>query len=136
MQRIKVLVVDDSLTIRAMIETLLENDEDFDVVGHARNADEAFSLIEREDPDVITLDVAMPGMNGMEILDKIMREEPRPVIMLSSLMREGDIMVDTALERGALACFNKNRIIQEAPQLIAIIKQVAVRRPDMKPRKG
>ena len=64
MERIKILVVDDSLTIRAMIETLLDQDDDLIVVGVARNAEEAFAFIAEHDPDVVTLDVAMPGWTG------------------------------------------------------------------------
>ena len=128
MERIKILVVDDSLTIRAMIETLLDQDDDLIVVGVARNAEEAFAFIAEHDPDVVTLDVAMPGMDGMDLLRKIMADEPRPVIMLSSLMREGDPLMEAALAAGAKACFNKSRVLQEAPRLLEIIKQVAVRR--------
>lgn len=125
MDYIKILVVDDSLTIRAMIESILERDKSLHIVGIARNADEAFQMIADRDPHVITLDVAMPGKNGMEMLDEIMAKDPRPVIMLSSLMREGDIMVQTALEHGAEACFNKSRIVGDAAKLINLIKAVA-----------
>ena len=86
---IRIVVVDDSLTIRAMIETLLERDCRFDVVGIARNGEEAIDLIRMEKPDVVTLDVAMPGRDGLSILDEIMDIDPCPVIMLSSLMRDG-----------------------------------------------
>lgn len=132
MEITKVLVVDDSVTIRAMIETLLERDEELRVVGIARNADEAFDLITATDPDVITLDIAMPGQNGMEILDHIMTNDPRPVIMLSSLLRDGDALIDTALSRGAMACFNKSRIVQDANRLISTIKEVATKREEMR----
>lgn len=132
MEIIRVLVVDDSVTIRAMIETLLERDEDLRVVGIARNADEALDLIAATDPDVITLDIAMPGRNGMEILDHIMANDPRPVIMLSSLLREGDPLIDTALSHGAKACFNKTKIVQEANRLIVTIKEVAAEWAEMR----
>lgn len=122
---LRVLVVDDSVTIRAMIETLLEKDEDLRVVGIARNADEALELIAETEPDVITLDIAMPGRNGMELLGEIMTNSPRPVVMLSSLLRDGDIMVDAALRRGAMGCFNKSKVVEDSGRLIAMIKQVA-----------
>jgi chemotaxis response regulator CheB len=129
---IKLLIVDDSVTIRAMIETLLEKDPEINIVGIASNADEAFELIEAHDPHVVTLDIAMPGKDGMTILDEIMATDPRPVIMLSSLMREGDAMVDDALVRGALACFNKTKVVQDIPVLIEMIKTAAPERKKMR----
>lgn len=124
MQCTKILVVDDSVTIRAMIETLLERDGKLAIVGIARNAEEAFDLISTTDPDVVTLDVAMPGKDGMAILDEIMQSTPRPVIMLSSLMREGAGIANDAMDRGAAACFNKSLIVREANRLIKLIKDV------------
>lgn len=123
-----ILVVDDSVTIRAMLEVLLERDPSLRIVGIAGNAEETFSLIKKTDPDVVTLDVAMPGMDGMNVLDRIMKKEPRPVIMLSSLMREGSALRVEAMERGAAGCFNKSRIVTEADELIQTIKDVAYQR--------
>lgn len=122
---IRIVVVDDSLTIRAMIETLLERDCRFEVVGIARDGEEAIDLIAREKPDVVTLDVAMPGKDGLTILDEIMAMEPCPVIMLSSLMRDGAPLMAEALDRGAAACFNKAMIAREAARFIGLIKDVA-----------
>ncbi len=123
-----ILVVDDSVTIRAMLEVLLERDRSLRIVGIAGNAEETFALIRETDPDVITLDVAMPGMDGMAVLEQIMKKEPRPVIMLSSLMREGSKLRLEAAERGAAACFNKSRMVQYADELIQMIKDVAYQR--------
>lgn len=129
---VRIVVVDDSLTIRAMIETLLETDKALRVVGIARNAAEAMDLIDDYDPDVVTLDIAMPGRSGMDLLDDIMARKKRPVIMLSSLLREGDPLIEQAMARGAAACFNKSRIVQDAGALIALIKRVAAPpAPDM-----
>jgi two-component system chemotaxis response regulator CheB len=124
-KRIRIVVVDDSLTIRAMIETLLERDCRFEVAGIARNGEEAIDLINLERPDVVTLDVAMPGKDGMTILDEIMDIAPCPVIMLSSLMRDGAPIMAEALERGAAACFNKAMIARDAARFIALVKDVA-----------
>ena len=124
-QPIRIVVVDDSLTIRAMIETLLERDCRFEVVGIARDGEEAIDLVRLHRPDVVTLDVAMPGKDGLTILDEVMAIAPCPVIMLSSLMRDGAPIMAEALERGAAACFNKAMIAQEASRFIALIKQVA-----------
>jgi two-component system chemotaxis response regulator CheB len=129
MKRTRILVVDDSVTIRAMIETILERESQMAVVGVARNADEAFALIRDTDPDVITLDIAMPGMDGMTMLDEIMHsEKPRNVIMLSSLLREGTAAEADALEHGAAACFNKAQIVREAGRLVKLIGEVAKRK--------
>lgn len=123
-----ILVVDDSVTIRAMLEVLLERDPSVRVVGIASNAQETFDLIKETDPDVITLDVAMPDTDGITILERIMKREPRPVIMLSSLMREGSDLRVVATEKGAAACFNKSRMVAQADELLALIKEVAFQR--------
>ena len=82
-------------------------------------------MIRLEKPDVVTLDIAMPGKDGMAILDEIMDMDPCPVIMLSSLMREGAPIVAEAMDRGAAACFNKAMIVREATRFITLIKAVA-----------
>lgn len=123
-----ILVVDDSVTIRAMLEVLLERDPSLRVVGIAGDAEETFRLIKETDPDVVTLDIAMPGMDGMDVLDRIMKKEPRPVIMLSSLMREGSDLRVEATRRGAAGCFNKSRMVQQADELLQMIKDVAFQR--------
>ena len=125
MKPIRIVVVDDSLTIRAMIETLLERDRRVEVIGIARNGEEAIAMIRAEKPDVVTLDIAMPGKDGLMILDEIMDMEPCPVIMLSSLMREGAPIVAEAMGRGAAACFNKAMIVREARRFVGLIKEVA-----------
>ncbi|WP_235523610.1 response regulator [Sphingobium sp. Leaf26] len=124
MKPVRIVVVDDSLTIRAMIETLLERDRRIEVIGIARNGEEAIDMIRLEKPDVVTLDIAMPGKDGLMILDEIMDMEPCPVIMLSSLMREGAPIVAEAMDRGAAACFNKAMIVREATRFIGLIRDL------------
>lgn len=124
MKPVRIVVVDDSLTIRAMIETLLERDRRVEVVGIARDGAEALEMIRLEKPDVVTLDIAMPGKDGMAILDEIMEIEPCPVIMLSSLMRDGAPIVAEAMHRGAAACFNKAMIAREAARFITLVREV------------
>lgn len=125
MKPIRIVVVDDSLTIRAMIETLLERDRRVEVVGIASNGDEAIAMIRLEKPDVVTLDIAMPGRDGLRVLDEIMDMDPCPVIMLSSLMRDGAPIVAEAMDRGAAACFNKAMIVREATRFVTLIQSVA-----------
>jgi len=82
MKPIRVLVVDDSATMRSLIREMLLRDPAIEVAGEAGDALEARTAIKALNPDVITLDVEMPKMNGLEFLDKIMRLRPAPVIMV------------------------------------------------------
>jgi two-component system, chemotaxis family, protein-glutamate methylesterase/glutaminase len=99
---IRVLVVDDSSFMRRLIRDLVESDPQFQIVGEASNGQEAVEKNRELHPDVITLDVEMPIMNGMEALHKIMVENPVPVIMLSSLTKDGTFMTIQALTLGAI----------------------------------
>jgi len=125
MKPVRIVVVDDSLTIRAMIETLFERDRRIEIVGVARDGDEAMEMIRQEKPDVVTLDIAMPGRDGMAILDDIMAVDPCPVIMLSTLLRDGAPITVEAMDRGAAACFNKAMIVREARRFTSLIREVA-----------
>lgn len=107
MAAIKVLVVDDSLTMRALFSSALERSKEIVVVGAAGNADEAREMIEQLRPEVVTLDVEMPGMNGIDFLAEIMETKPMPVIMLSTLTHKGGDVSLRALEIGAVDCFPK-----------------------------
>ncbi|MCK9912769.1 response regulator, partial [Microbacteriaceae bacterium K1510] len=80
----RVLVVDDSATMRGLIALALRRDPEIEVVGTASNPLTARDAIKAHNPDVITLDVEMPGMNGLDFLEKIVRLRPTPVIMVSN----------------------------------------------------
>ncbi|MCI4663434.1 MAG: chemotaxis response regulator protein-glutamate methylesterase [Neomegalonema sp.] len=99
---VRVVVVDDSVLMRTMLRSALEVDGDIDVAGSAAEPYAARDMIKRVNPDVVTLDVEMPGMNGLEFLDKIMRLRPMPVVMVSSLTSAGADATLTALEFGAV----------------------------------
>jgi two-component system chemotaxis response regulator CheB len=105
---IRVLVVDDSATMRGLIQAVLSRDPAIEVVGQAADAREARQAIKALDPDVVTLDVEMPDMNGIEFLEKIMRLRPMPVIMVSSLTGRGAETALQALEIGAVDCIGKS----------------------------
>lgn len=107
MQTVKVLVVDDSAAMRALFCDILEKAKGVEVVGAARGADEARDMIKSLRPDVLTLDVEMPGMSGMEFLTEVMEERPMPVVMLSSVTQSGTGTAQKALDLGAFACFPK-----------------------------
>ena len=87
---IRVLVADDSAFMRTAITRMVESDSGLAVCGTAQTGLEALEKVTALDPDVITLDVEMPGLNGLETLKRIMASRPRPVIMVSSLTEQGD----------------------------------------------
>lgn len=104
---IKTLVVDDSRTMRALLSSQLSAEDDIEVIGAASDAAEARIMIRELDPDVITLDIEMPGMNGLDFLEKIMTLRPKPVIVVSSLTAKGTDATVRALELGAFECYSK-----------------------------
>src|SRR3546814_18279360 len=108
MKRTRILVVDDSVTIRAMIENVLERDGRMDIVGIASNAERAEHLIAITDPDVITLDIKMPDMDGLQLLDRIMARKRPPIIILSRLPILGGRVQAECMNPGADACFHKS----------------------------
>lgn len=101
MNPIKVLVVDDSAFMRALIKDLLSNNKRIKVIGTARNGLDALDKIKKLNPDVVTLDVEMPVMDGIDALKKIMSESPLPVIMVSSTTTEGAKNTILAMQYGA-----------------------------------
>ena len=107
MSPVRVLVVDDSATMRGLIGATLRRDPDIEVVGYAADPNEARAAIKALNPDVITLDIEMPNMNGLEFLEKVMRLRPMPVVMLSTLTLAGADATLRALELGAVDCIAK-----------------------------
>ena len=102
-----VLVVDDSATMRGLIAAALRRDPEIEVLGFANDPIEAREQIKKLNPDVVTLDVEMPHMNGLEFLEKIMRLRPMPVVMVSTLTQAGAEVTIAALELGAVECIGK-----------------------------
>lgn len=101
-RKIKVLVVDDSALMRKLISRILESDPDIQVVDTAPDGSFALRKIPQTNPDVITLDVEMSGMDGVTALERIMTESPLPVVMISSLTQEGTDITLKCLELGAI----------------------------------
>ncbi|MFN3690048.1 MAG: chemotaxis response regulator protein-glutamate methylesterase [Fimbriimonadales bacterium] len=102
MSKIRVLVVDDSLFMRRMLSDLLAQDSGIEVVGTARDGQQGLELARALKPDVITLDVEMPVMDGVAMLQRLMAEQPTPVVMVSSLTRAGAEVTLRCLELGAV----------------------------------
>jgi two-component system chemotaxis response regulator CheB len=107
MKPVRVLVVDDSASMRGLICATLSRDPSITVVGQAADPLQAREAIKLLNPDVMTLDVEMPRMNGLEFLDKVMRLRPFPVIMVSSLTERGAGITISAMEIGAIDCIAK-----------------------------
>ncbi len=106
---IKVLVVDDSALMRALLTEIINGAPDLEVVGAAPDPMVAREMIKSLNPDVLTLDVEMPRMDGLEFLDRLMRLRPMPVIMISSLTAAGSEVTLKALELGAVDFLPKPR---------------------------
>ncbi|QXM06189.1 chemotaxis-specific protein-glutamate methyltransferase CheB [Crassaminicella indica] len=105
---IKVLVVDDSPTIQALIKHILNSDKDIHVMGVANNGEEAIQFIEQNKPDVITMDISMPIMDGFEATRRIMETNPIPIIVITGLFNSQDIdRTFQAMEAGAVSVIEK-----------------------------
>jgi len=126
---IKVFVVDDSAFMRRMITAMLEEDPQIRVVGYAREGKEALEKIQRLKPDVVTLDVEMPGLGGIETLKALMDIQPLPVVMLSAVTTAGAQITLRALELGAVDFVPKPEkrgdIVLLAQELRAKVKMAA-----------
>lgn len=109
-QKIRVLIVDDSAVVRQTMEDILSSDPLIEVMGSASDPFVAAGKIKEEIPDVITLDVEMPRMDGLTFLQKIMRQHPIPVVMCSSLTEKGSETTFKALEYGAVEIIQKPRM--------------------------
>ncbi len=117
---IRVLIVDDTRTIRMWIRSLLARDPRIVVVGEASDPYEARDLIKALQPDVLTLDVEMPRMNGFVFLEKIMRLRPMPVVMISTRTAEQSDGAVRALSLGALDCIDLKRLQRGDPRIADI----------------
>ncbi|MBK9326111.1 MAG: chemotaxis response regulator protein-glutamate methylesterase [Hydrogenophilales bacterium] len=110
MSKIKVLIIDDSALIRSVMKEIINAQADMEVVAQAPDPVAARDLIKQVNPDVLTLDVEMPRMNGLEFLEKLMRLRPMPVVMVSSHTEQGNEVTLKALELGAVDFITKPRL--------------------------
>lgn len=110
MNRIKVLIVDDSAIVRQKLEEILSGDPELEVIGTAQNPYIAVQKMEEIAPDVITLDIEMPGMDGLTFLQKIMEQHPLPVVICSSMADENSDNYLRALSLGAKEVIHKPKL--------------------------
>lgn len=118
-----VLVIDDSLTVRAIIEQLLEGEKDLRVVGSADSVVAAREMIDKFMPSVITLDLAMPGIDGFAFLDELAKHPHAPVLVVSSQTTWGSDAEAEAIARGAKACFDKAQLVRHGQSFVALLRK-------------
>ena len=132
MKKIKVLIVDDSAIVRTALVEIFSSDPEIEVLGTASDPYIAAKKIQQEVPDVISLDIEMPRMDGLTFLQKIMAQHPIPVVVISSLTEKGTQSAIKALEYGAVEImlkpqFNSRQTIEESKiKLCDIIKAAAL----------
>jgi len=119
MSVITVLIVDDSLTIRAMLEEILGREPGFRLIGSAADAESALRMIAEHRPDVTTIDIAMPGADGLSLLDDVHLRTH--AVMLTS--QSGS--APDSFDRGALGFFDKSRIVSDAKKLVKLVRTAA-----------
>lgn len=138
-RRVRVLIVDDSALIRKLLADLLRSAPEVEVVGFARDGEEAIAEAVRLRPEVVTLDVNMPGRSGLEILPELLAAHPVAVLMVSALTQEGADVTLAALERGAIDFLPKpdrnqlSQLREARDQLVAKVLAAAQARPSRRP---
>ncbi len=129
--RSKVLIVDDSALMRQLLTEILGSDPDLEVIGAAGDPFIAREKIKALNPDVLTLDIEMPRMDGLTFLEKLMRGHPMPVVMISSLTDKGADTTLRALSLGAIDYISKPKVdvsngtIEQADEIVAKVKAAA-----------
>ena len=125
MRIVRVLVIDDSLIIRGIMESILERHSDIHLVGLASDVEEAKQHLKERQPDVITLDLALPGIDGMEFLQELAAGPHAPVLVVSSSTQDKSEKAQAAIKAGAFACFDKARLVQDAPRFVKVLRKAA-----------
>jgi two-component system chemotaxis response regulator CheB len=141
-RKLKVLVIDDSALIRGVMKEIINRESDMECVGSAPDPLVAREMIKSLNPDVLTLDVEMPKMDGLDFLERLMRLRPMPVLMVSTLTESGSDITFRALELGALDFFSKPKMdiargmeeyAIEITDKIRAVAQARIRKPDAAP---
>jgi two-component system chemotaxis response regulator CheB len=124
--KIRVLIVDDSAFVRLALSRMLQGAADMEVVGQAGDGSEGVAKVAELRPDVVTLDIKMPKMGGLEALERIMAESPVPVLLLSSQTSEGAEVTLRGLELGAMDFVDKSRV-QGPMNLLSLTEELRVK---------
>ena len=124
MRTVRVLVIDDSLTIRAILESILGRHPDIEIVGLAADVEEAKHYLQEHQPDVITLDLALPGVDGMAFLAELAGRPHAPVVVVSSSTQDKSEQAIAAVKSGAIACFDKSRLVNDADRFVKVLRRV------------
>jgi chemotaxis receptor (MCP) glutamine deamidase CheD len=109
-RKLRVLIVDDSATVRKLLRRAIETVGDMEVVGEAEDAYEARDLVLSADPDVITLDIIMPKMDGLTFLQKLQQYYPKPVIIVSTIAKDNSRVAQSAINHGAVDVIDKENL--------------------------
>lgn len=125
MKGLKILVIDDSAASAAAIRLAVTREPGWSIVGHAHDAAAALELCGALDPDVMTLDLSMPGSDGLDMLSALRNGCDTPVVVVSASTYEGSPVTGEALARGADACFDKAKILLDAPALLRLLFEAA-----------
>src|SRR5712692_10053918 len=108
MKKIRVLIVEDSRVIREFLEHIIGRDPRLEIVGSVASAEEALRILDRSAPDVISMDIRLPGMNGFEATQRIMSDRPTPIVVVSASVEREDLRITmNALRAGALTVLEK-----------------------------
>jgi two-component system chemotaxis response regulator CheB len=124
MKKIRVMIVEDSRTARELLHHLIDQDPRLEVAATTASAEEALQLLDRVSPDVISMDIRLPGMNGLEATQLIMARKPTPIVVVSSSLAAEDLHISmNALRSGALAVVEKP-VGLDHPQYAASAKRI------------
>src|SRR6266446_4047913 len=108
MKKIRVLIVEDSRVIREFLEHIIGQDPRLEIAGTVGSAEEALRILDRVSPDVISMDIRLPGMNGFEATQRIMSEKPTPIVVVSASVESEELNISmNALRAGALSVMEK-----------------------------
>ena len=108
MKKIRVLIVEDSKVIREFLEYIIGHDPRLEIAGAVGSAEEALRILDSASPDVISMDIRLPGMNGFEATQRIMSERPTPIVVVSASVECEDLRITmNALQAGALTVLEK-----------------------------
>ena len=108
MKKIRVLIVEDSQVIRELLEHIVGRDPRLEVAAAVGSAEEALRVLHRISPDVISMDIRLPGMNGVDATRRIMSEKPTPIVVIAASVESDDLKISLhALQAGALTVLEK-----------------------------